>query len=36
MDSVGANEDTIRRYVRHQEKTAKEEERRQITLGLEG
>ena len=36
VDSVGANEEIIRRYVRHQERTAKEEEKRQIALGLEG
>ena len=35
VDSVGANEEIIRRYVRYQEKVAKEEEERQIQLGLE-
>lgn len=36
VDSVGANEEIIRRYVRYQDKVAKEEEERQIQLGLEG
>ncbi|PDP89714.1 IS200/IS605 family transposase, partial [Enterobacter cloacae] len=31
-----ANEEIIRRYVRYQDKVAKEEEERQIQLGLEG
>ena len=36
VDSVGANEEIIRRYVRYHDKIAKEEEERQILLGLEG
>lgn len=36
VDSVGANEEIIRRYVRYQDKVAKEDEERQIQLGLEG
>ncbi|EOS96564.1 IS1004 transposase, partial [Erwinia tracheiphila PSU-1] len=35
VDSVGAKEEVIRRYVRYQDKVAKEEEERQIQLGLE-
>ena len=35
VDSVGANEEIIRRYVRHQDKQAKEEEERQLQLGVE-
>ncbi|MGV4939218.1 IS200/IS605 family transposase, partial [Serratia nematodiphila] len=35
VDSVGANEEIIRRYVRYQDKVAKEEEERQMQLGLE-
>ncbi len=35
VDSVGANEEIIRRYVRYQDKVAKEEAERQIQLGLE-
>lgn len=35
VDSVGANEEIIRRYVRHQDKVAKEEEERQLLLGIE-
>ncbi len=34
-DSVGANEAIIRRYVRHQDRVAKEEAERQMQLGLE-
>ncbi|MBN7819374.1 IS200/IS605 family transposase, partial [Bowmanella sp. Y57] len=33
-DSVGANEDIIRRYVKYQDKQAKEEEERQQRLEL--
>lgn len=36
VDSVGANEEIIQRYVRYQDKVAKEEEEKQIQLGLEG
>ena len=32
VDSVGANEEIIRRYVKHQDKVAKEEEERQQSL----
>ena len=32
VDSVGANEEIIRRYVKHQDKIAKEEEERQQSL----
>lgn len=32
VDSVGANEEIIRRYVRHQDRVAKEEEERQQNL----
>lgn len=32
VDSVGANEDIIRRYVRYQDKVAKEKAKRQIQL----
>ncbi|AXF78319.1 IS200/IS605 family transposase [Erwinia tracheiphila] len=35
VDSVGAKEEVIRRYVRYQDKVAKEEEERHIQLGLE-
>ncbi|MCV6609319.1 MAG: IS200/IS605 family transposase, partial [Amphritea sp.] len=34
VDSVGANEEIIRRYVRYQEKSAYEEEQRQIQLEI--
>ena len=32
VDSVGINEAIIRRYVRHQEKTERDEEKRQLQL----
>lgn len=35
VDSVGMNEEIIRRYVRHQDRVGKEEEARQMLLGLE-
>lgn len=35
VDSVGANEDIIRRYVRHQDKVAREDEERQLMLDME-
>ncbi|MBY8032970.1 IS200/IS605 family transposase [Vibrio fluvialis] len=35
VDSVGMNEEIIRRYVRHQDRVGKEEEERQMLLGLE-
>tara|TARA_B100000700_G_scaffold234810_1_gene260297 strand:- start:344 stop:649 length:306 start_codon:yes stop_codon:yes gene_type:complete len=35
VDSVGANEEIIRRYVRHQDKESKEEAERQLQLGVE-
>lgn len=35
VDSVGMNEEIIRRYVRHQDKVGKEEEERQMLLGLD-
>lgn len=35
VDSVGANEDIIRRYVRHQDRVAKEEEEYQMSLDLQ-
>ncbi len=35
VDSVGMNEEIIRRYVRHQDRVGKEEEERQMRLGLE-
>ncbi len=34
VDSVGANEEIIRRYVRHQDKQAKEDEERQLLLDV--
>lgn len=34
VDSVGANEEIIRRYVRHQENVSRDEERRQLGLNL--
>ncbi|MBY7994828.1 transposase, partial [Vibrio fluvialis] len=34
VDSVGMNEEIIRRYVRHQDRVGKEKER-QMLLGLE-
>lgn len=34
VDSVGANEEIIRRYVRHQDKVAKEDEERQLLLNV--
>ena len=34
VDSVGANEEIIMRYVRHQDKQEKEEEHRQLLLGV--
>ncbi|WPK53306.1 IS200/IS605 family transposase [Vibrio fluvialis] len=35
VDSVGMNEEIIRRYVRYQDRVGKEEEERQMLLGLE-
>ena len=35
VDSVGANEAIIRRYVKHQDKTAKEDEERQLLLSVD-
>ncbi|EKO3510990.1 IS200/IS605 family transposase [Vibrio fluvialis] len=35
VDSVGMNEEIIRRYVRHQDRVGKEEEERQMLLGLD-
>ena len=35
VDSVGANEEIIRRYVRHQDKVAREDEERQMMLDME-
>ncbi|WP_026972360.1 IS200/IS605 family transposase, partial [Aliagarivorans marinus] len=35
VDSVGANEDIIRRYVRHQDKVEKEEQERQMSLEMQ-
>ena len=32
VDSVGVNEEIIRRYVRHQDKLEKQEEKRQLDL----
>ncbi len=34
VESVGANEEIIRRYVRHQDKQAKEDEERQLLLDV--
>ncbi|RXJ65205.1 IS200/IS605 family transposase, partial [Veronia nyctiphanis] len=34
VDSVGTNEEIIRRYVRYQDKVAKEEELRQMELDI--
>ncbi|WP_028781050.1 IS200/IS605 family transposase, partial [Shewanella sp. 38A_GOM-205m] len=36
VDSVGANEEIIRRYVRYQQKVEAEESNGQIKLGLDG
>ncbi|WP_345849259.1 transposase, partial [Shewanella algae] len=36
VDSVGANEEIIRRYVRYQQKVEAEELNGQIKLGLDG
>lgn len=35
VDSIGMNEEIIRRYVRHQDRVGKEEEERQMLLRLE-
>ncbi|MCH2057333.1 MAG: IS200/IS605 family transposase, partial [Thalassotalea sp.] len=35
VDSVGANEAIIKRYVRYQDKVAKEEEERQLLLDVD-
>ena len=35
VDSVGANEEIIRRYVRHQDKVSKEEAERQLILNMD-
>jgi putative transposase len=35
VDSVDANEEIIRRYVRHQDKQEKEEAERQLSLNVE-
>ena len=35
VDSVGANEEIIRKYVRYQEKVSHEDEQRQLQLGVE-
>ena len=35
VDSVGANEAIIKRYVRYQDKVAKEEEERQLQLDVD-
>lgn len=35
VDSVGANEEIIRRYVRHQGKVAREDDERQLRLDVE-
>lgn len=34
VDSVGANEEIIRRYVRHQDKESKKEEEHQLLLDV--
>lgn len=34
VDSVGANEEVIRRYVKYQDKVSREEDERQMQLGL--
>ncbi|MCG9723316.1 transposase, partial [Shewanella sp. Isolate7] len=35
VDSVGANEEIIRRYVRHQDRQEKEEAERQLQLNVD-